>query len=65
MELHQIITTILLTIAILLLGYYYWKAVQKLNDRISVVETKITETPPDVEKIFETLNDNEKDDDES
>ncbi|AAU11060.1 hypothetical protein LDVICp217 [lymphocystis disease virus-China] len=55
MELYHIITTILLTIALLFISYYYWKAVEKLNDRITTVETKLTEPTPDVEKIFETL----------
>ncbi|QHR78570.1 hypothetical protein KM759_gp138 [Lymphocystis disease virus 4] len=56
MELYHMITTTLLTIALLFVGYYYWKAVEKLNDRITAVETKIIEPTPDVEKIFETLD---------
>ncbi|AOC55256.1 hypothetical protein LCDVSa172L [Lymphocystis disease virus 3] len=59
MELYHIISTALLTVAVLFIGYYYWKAVEKLDDRITTMESKLAESTPDVEKIFETLEETE------
>ncbi|NP_078752.1 hypothetical protein LCDV1gp095 [Lymphocystis disease virus 1] len=56
MKLHQIVVSILLTIAILLIGYYCWKSTEKLTDKLHLLEMKLNSTPvEDVGKIFDTL----------